>query len=74
MSGGDEPHAGASKAGPAFTFGLERLGLVALAQPLVATLAVLAVSLVAVFGFLRLQVDDSLSELFRTNTDRKSVV
>ena len=68
MSGSDEPVDGGPKRGLAFTFGLERLGLVALAAPVLAGLAVMAVSLAAVFGFLRLQVDDSLSELFRTNT------
>ena len=72
MSGSDEsrerePREGVQR-GLAFTFGLERLGLVALAQPLLAALVVLAISLVAVLGFMRLQVDDSLSELFRTNT------
>ena len=67
MSGSDEPKAGLGRA-PAFTFGLERLGLAALAAPLAVGLAVLALSLAAAFGFLRLQVDDSLSELFRTNT------
>ena len=67
MSGSDEPKAGLGRA-PAFTFGLERLGLAALAAPLAVGLAVLALSLAAALGFLRLQVDDSLSELFRTNT------
>ncbi len=64
---GDAKQADAKRA-LAFTFGLERLGLVALAHPLLAGLAVLLVSAVAVLGFLSLQVDDSLSELFRTNT------
>ena len=64
---GDEPHEG-SKRELAFTFGLERLGLVALAQPMAAAVVVLIVSVAAFIGFLHLQVDDSLSELFRTNT------
>ncbi len=51
-----------------FTFGLERLGLVALRAPWVALAAILAVSLAALFGVLKLRVDDSLSELFRTDT------
>ena len=50
------------------TFGLERLGLVALWSPLVSLLVILALSVVATFGVARLKVDDSLSELFRTDT------
>ena len=50
------------------TFGLERLGLVALRAPLLSLLVILALCAVAVFGVMRLKVDDSLSELFRTDT------
>lgn len=50
------------------TFGLERLGLVALAAPVLAWLLVAALTVGAVLGLFRLRVDDSLSELFRTNT------
>ena len=63
MSGSDEP-----KKALAFTFGLERLGSVALKVPLAVALAVLAITAAAVLGYFRLGVDDSLSELFRTNT------
>ena len=63
MAGSDEP-----KRALAFTFGLERLGFVGLRHTVLAAMAVALVSAVAVLGFLRLQVDDSLSELFRTNT------
>ena len=52
----------------AFTFGLERLGLVALRAPLVSALLILVLSGLALWGVSRLKVDDSLSELFRTNT------
>ena len=52
----------------AFTFGLERLGLVALRAPWLAALLIVAISALAVLGVMRLRVDDSLSELFRTNT------
>ena len=52
----------------AFTFGLERLGLVALKAPFVSAVLIVLVSLLAGWGVLRLKVDDSLSELFRTNT------
>jgi predicted RND superfamily exporter protein len=63
MSGSEEPQRRF-----AFTFGLERLGLVALRAPRVAGIVILLLSLLAVWGVLRLKVDDSLSELFRTNT------
>jgi hypothetical protein len=51
------------------TFGLERLGLIALRAPLVSALLIAVLTALAVFGVTRLKVDDSLSELFRTNTD-----
>ncbi len=52
-----------------FSLGLERLGLVALKAPtFVAVFAVLA-TILGLIGVLKLQVDDSLSELFRTNTE-----
>jgi predicted RND superfamily exporter protein len=51
-----------------FSFGLDRLGLVALAAPYVSAGIILLLTGLAVAGFLRLRVDDSLSELFRTNT------
>ncbi len=50
------------------TFGLERLGLVALRAPLLTLLIIIALCAVAVLGVMRLKVDDSLSELFRTDT------
>ena len=51
-----------------FGLGLEKLGLVALRAPLLSFLMIVAVSALAVAGVMRLKVDDSLSELFRTNT------
>jgi len=51
-----------------FSFGLDRLGLVALRAPALSALVIALLSLLAVLGFMRLKVDDSLSELFRTNT------
>ncbi len=50
------------------TFGLDRLGLVTLGRPLLSAVLVLAVTALAIIGMLRLKVDDSLSELFRTDT------
>ncbi len=51
-----------------FSFGLEKLGLVALRAPYVSAALIALLSALAVFGMMRLKVDDSLSELFRTNT------
>lgn len=52
-----------------FTLGLDRLGLVALRAPLVSLLLIIAVSALAAWSVTRIKVDDSLSELFRTNTE-----
>src|SRR5204863_5834272 len=52
-----------------FAFGLERLGLIGLAAPAVTIALIVVMSALAVWGLTRLRVDDSLSELFRTNTE-----
>lgn len=51
-----------------FSFGIDRLGLVALRAPLLSALLIAVLTALAVLGVMRLKVDDSLSELFRTNT------
>jgi len=51
------------------TFGLEKLGLIALRAPFVSLAMILCASILAVFGFMQLRVDDSLSELFRTDSE-----
>ncbi len=51
-----------------FSFGLHRLGYATLSRPWIAAALILAMIIVAAFGLGRLKVDDSLSELFRTNT------
>ncbi len=50
------------------SFGLERLGLLPLAAPIVSAVLILALTALAAVGVSRLKVDDSLTELFRTNT------
>jgi predicted RND superfamily exporter protein len=50
------------------SFGLERLGLIALRYPAVTAAVIIAVTIAAFFGISKLRVDDSLSELFRTDT------
>jgi uncharacterized protein len=51
-----------------FSFGLERLGLLALRAPYLSAALILILTALAVFGVSKLRVDDSLSELFRTDT------
>ena len=50
------------------SLGLYRLGLYSLTTPWLTALLVAVVTGLAVLGVLKLRVDDSLSELFRTNT------
>ena len=52
-----------------FSFGLERLGLIALRAPVVVAVLVAIATVLGLIGILKLQVDDSLSELFRTDTE-----
>jgi uncharacterized protein len=52
-----------------FAFGLERLGLIGLAAPVVTFALIVVMSALALWGLTRLRVDDSLSELFRTDTE-----
>jgi uncharacterized protein len=63
-SGASEPHGSF-----AFTLGLERAGLLGLKVPRLTALMVLIFSVLAAWGVTRLKVDDSLSELFRTDTE-----
>jgi predicted RND superfamily exporter protein len=48
--------------------GLERFGLLALRAPRLATAIVLLIAVIAALGVGRIRVDDSLSQLFRSNT------
>src|SRR3990172_9896722 len=50
------------------SFGIERLGLTALRYPIIAAAILAAITMAALFGITKLKVDDSLSELFRTDT------
>ncbi|MDX2307371.1 MAG: MMPL family transporter [Hyphomicrobium sp.] len=51
-----------------FSFGIDKLGLVALMSPVLSAVAIVVLTLLAAWGASRLSVDDSLSELFRTDT------
>ncbi|HLN10148.1 MAG TPA: MMPL family transporter [Xanthobacteraceae bacterium] len=48
--------------------GIERIGLVSLRFPALAAIALVALCIGAAFGIVRLRVDDSLSQLFRSDT------
>jgi predicted RND superfamily exporter protein len=49
-------------------FGLERIGLVAVRAPVVSCIILIALFIAAVFGIERIRIDDSLSQLFRSNS------
>ncbi|MBR0718787.1 RND family transporter [Bradyrhizobium liaoningense] len=65
-----EVHVEKVEQGPAssIAFGLERLGLIAVQAPVIACLVLVALIVGAVFGIERIKIDDSLSQLFRSNT------
>jgi uncharacterized protein len=48
--------------------GIERIGLISLRYPLTATIILVVLYIAAAFGVDRIKVDDSLSQLFRSNT------
>src|SRR6185312_6982903 len=48
--------------------GIERIGLIALRIPVIATLVLVVLVAAAAFGIERTKVDDSLSQLFRSDT------
>jgi hypothetical protein len=56
------------KALHALALGIERIGLVSLRFPLAVALVVIALAIAAGFGVARIKVDDSLSQLFRSDT------
>ena len=50
------------------SFGIERLGFTALRYPRIVAVLMAVITVMAGLGYTKLQVDDSLSELFRTDT------
>jgi predicted RND superfamily exporter protein len=65
-----EVHVDKVEQGPAssIAFGLERIGLIAVRAPIVSCVVLLVLIVGAVFGIHRIKIDDSLSQLFRSNT------
>src|ERR1700691_1534415 len=49
-------------------FGLERIGLIAVQAPILSCIVLVGLIIGAVFGIERIKIDDSLSQLFRSNS------
>src|ERR1700704_3158859 len=49
-------------------FGLERIGLIAVQAPILSCIVLLSLIVGAIFGIQRIKIDDSLSQLFRSNS------
>jgi uncharacterized protein len=49
-------------------FGLERIGLIAMKAPILSCIVLVALCIGAFFGLQRIKIDDSLSQLFRSET------
>jgi predicted RND superfamily exporter protein len=66
----NEVHVDKVEQGPAssIAFGLERIGLIAVRAPIVSCIVLLVLIVGAVFGIHRIKIDDSLSQLFRSNS------
>jgi predicted RND superfamily exporter protein len=63
-----EPSARRTSASQSIALGLERIGLISLRFPLLVGLVTIVLLVAAGFGITRIKVDDSLSQLFRTDT------
>ena len=64
----ESAHSDSGKRNFSIAFGLERIGLIALRAPRTAAVILLALVVIAVFGIQRIKIDDSLSQLFRSDT------
>src|SRR5262245_24702204 len=49
-------------------FGLERIGLIAVKAPVLSVIILFALMVAAIFGIERIKIDDSLSQLFRSDS------
>src|SRR5471030_3139904 len=63
VEGIEQPRKGVSIA-----FGLERLGLIAVQKPVLSCIVLVGLIIGALFGIDRIKIDDSLSQLFRSNS------
>jgi predicted RND superfamily exporter protein len=57
-----------TRATASIAFGLERIGLIAVQAPILSCMVLVALIIGAVFGIERIKIDDSLSQLFRSNS------
>ena len=55
--------------GSSVALGIERIGLVPLRFPAISAIVLILLAIFSAFGLQRIQVDDSLSQLFRSDTD-----
>ena len=58
----------AARALPSIAFGVERLGLIAMRTPITSVVILAILCVAAFFGLERIKIDNSLSQLFRSNT------
>src|SRR5690606_29493398 len=65
---GPQPAAEAAADTRRIALGAERVGLVALRAPLLSGVIVVLLTILAAFGINRIKVDDSLSQLFRSDS------
>jgi uncharacterized protein len=63
-----EPSSPRTSASQSIALGLERIGLISLRFPLLVGLTTIVLLIAAGFGLARIKVDDSLSQLFRSDT------
>ena len=54
--------------GTSIAFGLEKIGLIAVRAPIVSCIILVALIIGAIFGIQRIKIDNSLSQLFRSNS------
>src|ERR1700726_4801712 len=57
-----------TRATASIAFGLERIGLIAVQAPILSCIILVGLIIGAIFGIDRIKIDDSLSQLFRSNS------
>ena len=57
-----------TRATASIAFGLERIGLIAVQKPILSCIVLVGLIIGALFGIQRIKIDDSLSQLFRSNS------
>ena len=62
------PTRSSSRRRASIAFGLERIGLIAVQAPILSCIILVALIIGAIFGIQRIKIDDSLSQLFRSNS------